>query len=209
MLVNAMMRHVDRQGGFTLIELMVTIFVLSILLAIAVPSFRGVIHRSDVSSGSNALLADISYARTEAINRGTYASICPSADGSSCSSDGATFDKGWIVYTYAPGSAVPGKAYDSTKDTTNLLLRVAGTQGSVSIQSDNSDVLSFGPQGQTVPASSSSSASSTFDFMVCFRQKDAGGHGTSTTEVPGTELTVNPSGSVTTKSMGVSSDCAY
>lgn len=199
--------HSERQDGFTLIELMVTIFVLAILLAIAVPSFRGVIHRSDVSAASNALLADISYARTEAINRGTYASICPSTDGTSCASDGATFDKGWIIYTYAPGAAAASSVYDSSKPDTNLLLRATGAQSSVSMQSDNSKVMSFGPQGQTAPASSSTS--STFDFMVCFRQNGASGHGTSTAEVPGTELKVNPSGSVTTSTLSASSDCKY
>ena len=36
----------DPSGGFTLIELLITIAVLAIVLAIAVPSFQGMINRN-------------------------------------------------------------------------------------------------------------------------------------------------------------------
>ena len=47
----------NRVRGFSLLELMITITVMAILLAIAVPNFRDVIHRNQVSSASNAMLA--------------------------------------------------------------------------------------------------------------------------------------------------------
>lgn len=197
-----MTQHHDGQNGFTLIELMVTIFVLAILTVIAVPSFRDLIRRSEVSAASNALLVDISYARTEAINRGSIASICPSADGTSCSSTGATLDDGWIVYTYAPGAAVAASAYDNTKPASNLLLRHTGAQKTVSIESQTNAVLSFGPQGQTEPSGTE------YHMQTCFRAPGASGHGTSTAQVPGSLMDVTASGAVATTTMGVSADCS-
>lgn len=192
--------HASR--GFTLLELMITITVAAILAVIAVPSFMNVIRRSDVTSASNALLADISYARTEAINRGGVASICASSDGKSCSTDGATFENGWIVYTYAPGAAVASSVFDDSKPTTNILLRYSAQKKSVSIQSSSSDVLSFGSQGQTLPQNSA------YTLDICYQPGGSSGHGSSTVNVPGSQLTVSGSGAVTTKNLGVLADCS-
>ena len=76
------------QGGFTLLELMVTLAVASILAVIALPSFRDLLRKNQVSSANNALLADLSYARSEAITRGNIVSICPSSDGATCTAAG-------------------------------------------------------------------------------------------------------------------------
>ena len=104
-----------RQHGFNLVELMTTITVLAIVLAIAVPSFRDVIHRNQVSSASNELLASLAYARTEAITHGQLVSMCHSSTGTSCTSGGAVLDTGWIVYTYPAGAASANKAYEDRK----------------------------------------------------------------------------------------------
>ena len=56
-------------AGFSILELMVTITVLSVLLAIAVPSFRGVMRRNSVSSAAGDLMGDLEYARGEAATR--------------------------------------------------------------------------------------------------------------------------------------------
>ena len=97
-----------RQGnkGFSLVELMVALAVAAILLVAAGPSFRDAIRRNKVSSASNALLADIAYARSEAINRGNVVSICPSSDQATCTGNGKAYENGWLVYTYQAGKGV-------------------------------------------------------------------------------------------------------
>ncbi len=53
--------------GFTLIELMITIAVMSILLGVAVPSMLSMIERNSVIAESNELIAALLLARSEAI----------------------------------------------------------------------------------------------------------------------------------------------
>lgn len=71
-------------GGFSLIELMVVIALLSVIMAIAVPSFSEMMRNSTLSAESNNLYADLSMARTQAIRRGASVTLCPSTNGTSC-----------------------------------------------------------------------------------------------------------------------------
>lgn len=81
--------------GFTLIELMVTLTVLAILLAIAVPSFNEVTLGSKLGSYANNMAASVHLARSEAIKRNAVVNICVSSDGENCSAGG--WEQGWIV----------------------------------------------------------------------------------------------------------------
>ena len=177
-----------RSRGFSLLELMITITVAAILLVIAVPSFRDVIHRNEVSSSSNALLASLSYARGEAITRGQLVSICPGDQTAGCTSGSQVFDQGWIVYTYPAGAASANQAYAAG---TSILLRATAARTGVSIQSHAGTVITFGQQGELKPAGTPKLA-----FATCYRSADTG-VGAITTAVPGVELDVNGSGSVT------------
>lgn len=191
-----MTKNPTRPNGFSLLELMITLSVAAILLVIAVPSFRGLMNRSRVSSASNELLSSLAYARTEAVTRGQLVSMCPSTDDKSCSGD-ATFEPGWIVYTYPAGAASAGKTYNDGKD---LLLRATTARTGVSVRAKSSDVITFGQQGQLKP-------STPLTFVTCYRTGDGTDAGESTAEVPGTQLDVNGSGSVLSKSPPIGDSC--
>lgn len=85
--------------GFTLIELMVTIAVLAVVIAVAVPSFLETISSNRLTSAGNEAAALFQLARTEALRRNQAFVVCPSPtpDGTTkdCSKVGA---KGLIVY---------------------------------------------------------------------------------------------------------------
>lgn len=80
--------------GFTLIELMVTIAVLAILLAVAIPSYQTFVMNSRMASQTNDLITALSLARSEAVKRAANVTVCASSDGATCTGGWAT---GWIV----------------------------------------------------------------------------------------------------------------
>jgi type IV fimbrial biogenesis protein FimT len=90
--------------GFTLVELLVTLSVVSILSFIAVPSYRSFVETNRVATATNDLMSDINLARMEAIKRqkganGTgQAVVCVSTDGSTCSASPTTWNAGWIAF---------------------------------------------------------------------------------------------------------------
>lgn len=65
-------------GGFTLVELMVTVFVAAILLVIAVPSFRSIIASSQLRAAADDVYSAVSTARIEAIKRNATIQLCGS-----------------------------------------------------------------------------------------------------------------------------------
>jgi type IV fimbrial biogenesis protein FimT len=92
-----MTRKLPTVRGFTLIELMVTIAVGGILIAMAVPAFNDFVLNDRDIGQINSLVASFSFARSEAIklNNGGI-QVCPSSDGLAC--NGTTnWAGGWIV----------------------------------------------------------------------------------------------------------------
>lgn len=76
-----------RARGFTLIELIVTILVAGILMAVAMPSFTQFMKDAALGSQARSLLSDLQYARSEAVRRNLNVALCPSGDGETCGND--------------------------------------------------------------------------------------------------------------------------
>jgi type IV fimbrial biogenesis protein FimT len=96
------MRKQDNKG-FSMIELLVTILIISIVAVIGVPSFQGAMRGSRLTSAVNELATSFSLARSEAIKTNRYVSVCRknSAAATTCktgsgASDG--WEVGWIVF---------------------------------------------------------------------------------------------------------------
>lgn len=94
--------------GFTLVEMLVTIAVLSIIGMLAAPGLQQFLVGSSLSSASVSLRGAIELARSEAMASGRRAAVCRSTDPNAASptcSDGAVGNRagadwstGWIVY---------------------------------------------------------------------------------------------------------------
>jgi type IV fimbrial biogenesis protein FimT len=81
-----------RVGGFTLVELMVTVSIAAILLAVGVPSFSRLIAANRMASQTNELVSSLNLARAEAVRR---------SSGVSLRTDATTneFAGGWKIFT--------------------------------------------------------------------------------------------------------------
>jgi type IV fimbrial biogenesis protein FimT len=84
-----------RPKGFTLLEMMVTLFIASILFAVAIPSFKTMSARNRLVTYTNDLIASVNLARSEAVRRGSPVTICHTDDGETCSGSWST---GWITF---------------------------------------------------------------------------------------------------------------
>ena len=88
-----------RVNGLTLIELIVSISILSISLGIAAPSFSNIINDNRLTTQYNELLAALALTRSEAIKRQIRVTTCQSSTGNSCTKDSSNWHEGWVVYT--------------------------------------------------------------------------------------------------------------
>ncbi|GLQ95894.1 GspH/FimT family pseudopilin [Dyella mobilis] len=83
-------------GGFGLIEQMVTLVVLAIVLATAVPSFRHLLDRHELRQAQTEYIAALQHARNLAINEQTRIVFCPSRDALTCNDDNR-WNEGWLI----------------------------------------------------------------------------------------------------------------
>ena len=85
------------QRGFTLVEAMVVVLVVSVLMAIAAPGFQELIGNNRMISEVYTLRATLNNARTEAMARRAPVVVCSTADGATCagSDDWST---GYLVF---------------------------------------------------------------------------------------------------------------
>jgi type IV fimbrial biogenesis protein FimT len=84
--------------GFTLLELLMTIAIAAIVMALAMPSFRYVTNSNRIAGEINGLLGDLQFARAEAIKEGRTVTVCVSQDDLSCSG-APSWENGWIVFS--------------------------------------------------------------------------------------------------------------
>jgi len=123
---------------------MVTLVIVAVLLRVGVPSLRTLLIKSQLSGEVQDFYGAISYARSEAIKRGNYVSICKRKTDTSCGGgvgDTTTWSNGWIIFTNADNDD------PATIDTGEPILRVVPAL----------------PDGYTLNASSNFASYITFD----------------------------------------------
>lgn len=91
--------------GFTLIELMITIAILAIILAMAIPSFTQAIENARLGTQTNEFVTAVSSARAEALRTGAPVWLTAKGEG---------FQNGWCVRASADacGTADPADLLD-------------------------------------------------------------------------------------------------
>lgn len=79
---------ITKISGFTIIELMLTVAIAGILVAVALPSFRNMANNNCLTTSVNSITANLQRARSEAIKRRTNVTIAAT---------GGDWSNGWSV----------------------------------------------------------------------------------------------------------------
>lgn len=115
--------------GYTLIELMSMLAVVSILVSVGLPMLNVFFDSNRMVSNTNDLVAGLNIARSEAIKQQIRVTLCQSADSASCTGSGQ-WEDGWIVFQDPNGNA--------TVDGGERILRLnAAVDGQVTIRSND------------------------------------------------------------------------
>lgn len=102
-------RHFLRPNGFTVIELMITVLLLALLLAIAAPSLREFVLQQRVKAALSEFHRGVTLARAEAIRRNQRVTLA--AADSSCSD----FGQGWRIFYDGQSGPTANQCFDSSE----------------------------------------------------------------------------------------------
>lgn len=131
-----------RYHGFTLIELVVTVAVLAIIVAMAAPSFTSMINSNRLATNTNELVASVQLAKMESLRRGMRVGVCESSNGTTCT-DGDNWAQ-WIT--------IADIDRDDDLDAADEVLRVSTARVPVQVRvsadiGDNGNRIEFRPDG--------------------------------------------------------------
>ncbi len=76
-----------RQRGLTLIEIMITISILTMVITLVVPGTQSLLLQQRIIASLNATSASLQFAKSHAITQMTDVSICPTVDYTGCVTD--------------------------------------------------------------------------------------------------------------------------
>lgn len=157
--------------GFTLVELMVTVAVVGVFAAVALPSMSGVIQSNRVQGATDDLLSQLQYARSEAVLRNQVVTV------ENTSSTNGDWSKGLRIFVSA--NRTPNTAYSQSSDGQPLREHEGFNQTGLSIRSSAAQYISFRPNGTLA-------ASAELLLTTCFNDE----------ATKGRQVSIQPSGRV-------------
>jgi len=157
--------HMTKNHGFTLIELIITLAVVSIVLMTGIPALNQMTDSNRLVTQINSIAGSLALARSEAIKTGSVVTVCASSDGATCNVD--TWESGWIVFT------------DKNKDnainsSTDYLIKIQSQlNGGTTLRLSNYDVpgiYQFLPDGSSRDRDLSGTSMGT--FTLCNKEAE-------------------------------------
>lgn len=128
--------------GFGLAEQLMTLAVLAVVTAMAVPSFHRMREGHELRMAQSDYIAALKHARSLAVNEQVRVILCPSLDARTCSGDDS-WSQGWLIGKADldnKGQLLGSPRYVGGKYSDALVIRSNGSQ----------KYLWFGPDGGTV-----------------------------------------------------------
>lgn len=152
--------NLRKHNGFTLIELLTVVTIIIIVSAYGIPTLRGLIWTSQISSNTSTLHSALLLARSEAIKRSVPVTICRSTDPSTatptCAATNSNpitntgWGSGWLIFTDLNSNGI----YEPTATPAEVLIAAQDqfirqpSDGSI-IPTPQRRFISFQATGQT------------------------------------------------------------
>ena len=146
------------QGGFTLVEMLITLLVVVILLTAGAPAFNDTIMNNRLVVGANSLAGMLASARAEAIARRATVTVCGSSAGTTCD---AAWSSGAIFF-------VDNDADGALDADETVLKHSAASPGAVGVGLSGATTVRYGSQGFATTGANSS-------FVLCDKRGAAYG----------------------------------
>ena len=181
-------KYIAESVGFTLIELIITIAISAIVLAIAVPSFQTIIEKNRIASETDRLFTALKQARNNAIITGSPSFLCrtsqvadlnagPYVCSDSTNGDASEWTDDFLVYTSVPNVVVPNPDagfanqridqitnVNATRDIMVQGVSAATRNGITVFSSSNDEVIRFEADGSLANAGP-------YSFGICDNRK--------------------------------------
>lgn len=136
----------QRMRGFTLVELIVAMVVAGVVAAIAIPNFRLLILNQQSEAIGEELISSFQFARSEAIKRSGFVTVCPSNTGTSC---GGSWGNGLLIIV--DGAVANGASID-LQDSADRLNYIQFTNDEAVINASGPAFVRYNSRGMMVNA---------------------------------------------------------
>ena len=147
------------QRGYTLVELMVAIGVLTILGTVALPGMENIMLNNSRVSLTNEFISSLHVARSEAATRNQRVTMCASGNGTSCGTASA-WKNGWIIFNDADLSGTPNGD--------ELIIKDVRSDGEIDIIPETfTGSVTYRPNGRAMAATI---AENSAQFTFCDRR---------------------------------------
>jgi type IV fimbrial biogenesis protein FimT len=129
----------QKQHGFTLVELMATVAISALMLSMAVPALDGLLSGARQTGAINDFVTSVHRARSTAITENTRVTLCPSSNGEDC--EKVAWSDGWIAFADADS--------DQIVDASEKIISIASGTPGVTIRSPEfANGLLYRPNGR-------------------------------------------------------------
>ncbi|HSG66257.1 MAG TPA: GspH/FimT family pseudopilin [Gammaproteobacteria bacterium] len=184
--------NAHRQGGFNLLELMVTVMVVGVVLGLGVPNFMEFQRNNAITALANDFVSAIYLARTEAVKRQVPVTLCASANATTpAPTCGGAGPLGFIVFVDDANPAVVAATDgNATVDAGELVLsQHPAPTGTITVFADGL-YIAYGTSGFVVPTAPGQAQPGLTNILLCDDRGNADSGGRSAARV----VTVSPVG---------------
>ena len=121
-MISWMRERLNKEEGFTLVELMVVVLIIAILIAIAIPTFLGARERAQDRAAQSNLRNALTAEKVFYVDEESYATEATDADGD-LTADLTQIEPSLTflgVAAFVPATALAGDVYVNVSDTVNV-----------------------------------------------------------------------------------------